>query len=96
MDNVRFFWRGRIKKADHLGVIGSKKLVRFKYHLTIRAWLAPRHLLFLLKGPKDPSVHPVTYYFYSRARRTLPCTPSLTILTQGPEGSFRAPRHLLF
>ena len=57
-----------------------------KRNLTIRASLAPRPLLFLPKGPKGPSVHPVRYYFYSRARRALPCTPSVTILPKGPKG----------
>ena len=42
-------------------------------NLTIKALLAPRHLLFLLKGPKGPSVHPITYYFCSRAQRALSC-----------------------
>ena len=58
--------------------------------------MAPRQLLFLLKGPKGPFVHPFGYYFYSRARTALPCTLSVTIFTQGPEGPFRAPRRLLF
>ena len=39
----------------------NRKYIIFA-NLTIRALLAPRHLLFLPKGPKGPSVHPVTYY----------------------------------
>ena len=42
-------------------------------YLTIRASLAFRYLIFLLKDPKGPSLHPVTHYFCSRARRALPC-----------------------
>ena len=50
---------------------------------------APCDALFLLKGPKGPSVHPATHYFYSRAQMALPCTPRRTIFTEGPEGPFR-------
>ena len=59
------------------------------HNLTIRASLVTRHTLFLLKGLKGPSVYPIMHYFYSRARRALPCTPSRTIFTQGLEGPFR-------
>ena len=42
-------------------------------YLTIRASLAPRDPLFLFKGPKGPSKHPATNYFYWRAQRALQC-----------------------
>ena len=52
----------------------TKRSVTHKQlNLTIRASLAPRVALFLLKGPKAPSVPGVTHYFYSRAQRALSC-----------------------
>ena len=61
-------------------------------YLTIRASLAPRDWLFLLKGPKGPFVHPVTDYFYSRALRALPCNPRQTIFAERARRALSCPR----
>ena len=52
-------------------------------------FFASHNALFLLKGPKGPSVQPATHYFYSRARRALPCKLQCTNFIQGPKGPFR-------
>ena len=41
-------------------------------YIAIRASFAPRDTIFLLKGPKCPSVPAVTHYLNSRAQKALP------------------------
>ena len=56
------------------------------YYLTIRASLAPRDALFLLKGPKGPFVHPATQYFYSRAKGPFHVPRDALFLLKGLKG----------
>ena len=53
------------------------------------------HQTDIVKGLKDPPMHPVRHHFCSRARNTLPCTPSVTIFAQGPSHAPRSSPFLL-
>ena len=57
-------------------------------NLTIRASLAFRDGLFLLKGPKGPSLHQVTDYLAQGPKGSFPAPRDGLFLLKGPNGPY--------